>query len=126
MHLHPVSYTLISFVWAPGERFLAGTGGTQNYTAGHVRELNRRGIAAQVVTVGVGEADGRDGFTDVPFRSLPPSPTSAGWRARWSSPPPSPPSPWRAPPTRSSTCRRPCAPATDAACGRRRGTGASS
>lgn len=58
-------------MWSPGERLLAGTGGTQNYTAGHVRELNRRGIAAQVVTVGVGDADGRDGFTDVPFRSLP-------------------------------------------------------
>jgi len=48
----------------------AGTGGSENYTIGHVRELNRRGIAAQVVTVGAGPADGRDDFVDIPFRAL--------------------------------------------------------
>jgi glycosyltransferase involved in cell wall biosynthesis len=35
-----------------------------------VRELNRRGVPAQVVTVGLGEADGREQFTDIPFLSL--------------------------------------------------------
>jgi glycosyltransferase involved in cell wall biosynthesis len=49
----------------------AGTGGSENYTAGQVRELTRRGIPAQVVTVGLGASDGRDGFVDVPFLSLP-------------------------------------------------------
>ena len=62
---------LISFIWSPGNRLPAGTGGSENYTVGQVRELTRQGIAAQVVTVGVGVDDGRDGFAGVPFRSLP-------------------------------------------------------
>ena len=61
---------MISFVWEPGLRLPAGTGGSENYTVGHVRELNRRGVAAQVVTIGLGTADGRDEFVGVPFRSL--------------------------------------------------------
>jgi D-inositol-3-phosphate glycosyltransferase len=62
---------LISFIWSPGNPLPAGTGGSENYTVGQVRELTRRGLAAQVVTVGLGDRDGRDGFTDVPFVSLP-------------------------------------------------------
>jgi D-inositol-3-phosphate glycosyltransferase len=62
---------LISFIWSPGNYLPAGTGGSENYTVGQVRELNRRGIRAQVVTVGLGTADGRDEFTDIPFLSLP-------------------------------------------------------
>lgn len=62
---------MISFIWSPGHVLPAGTGGSENYTAGQVRELNRRGVHAQVVTVGIGEADGRDQFTDVPFVSVP-------------------------------------------------------
>jgi D-inositol-3-phosphate glycosyltransferase len=61
---------LISFIWEPGLRLPAGTGGSENYTIGHVRELNRRGVPAQVVTVGLGTADGRDEFSGIPFRSL--------------------------------------------------------
>lgn len=61
---------MISFIWSPGNPLPAGTGGSENYTVGQVRELTRRGVAAQVVTVGLGTADGRDEFTDVPFRSL--------------------------------------------------------
>jgi len=61
---------VISFVWELGLRLPAGTGGSENYTIGHVRELNRRGIAAQVVTVAAGIDDGRDEFVDIPFRSL--------------------------------------------------------
>jgi glycosyltransferase involved in cell wall biosynthesis len=61
---------LISFVWTPGEPLPAGTGGSENYTIGQVRELNRRGVAAQVVTVGLGTADGRDEFVGIPFQSL--------------------------------------------------------
>ena len=37
---------------------LAGTGGSETYTAGHVRELRRRGIDAQVLTIGHGIKDG--------------------------------------------------------------------
>jgi D-inositol-3-phosphate glycosyltransferase len=61
---------VISFVWPPGEPMLAGTGGSETYTAGHVRELLRRGIPAQVVTVGHGTKDGRKDFSDVPFLAL--------------------------------------------------------
>ena len=62
---------MISFIWSPGNRLPAGTGGSENYTVGQVRELTRRGVPAQVVTVGLGADDGRDEFADVPFRSLP-------------------------------------------------------
>jgi D-inositol-3-phosphate glycosyltransferase len=62
--------TLISFIWSPGNRLPAGTGGSENYTIGQVRELKRRGVPAQVVTVGLGVSDGRDDFPGVPFRSL--------------------------------------------------------
>ena len=62
---------MISFIWSPGNPLPAGTGGSENYTVGQVRELTRRGIPAQVVTVGLGHQDGRDGFADIPFLSLP-------------------------------------------------------
>jgi D-inositol-3-phosphate glycosyltransferase len=62
---------VISFVWSPGERLPAGTGGSENYTVGQVRELNRRGIDARVVTVGLGLDDGREEFSDIPFHSVP-------------------------------------------------------
>jgi D-inositol-3-phosphate glycosyltransferase len=62
---------LISFIWSPGNPLPAGTGGSENYTIGQVRELTRRGIPAQAVTVGLGDADGREDFPGVPFLSLP-------------------------------------------------------
>ena len=62
---------MISFIWSPGNPLPAGTGGSENYTVGQVRELTRRGIPAQVVTVGLGLSDGRAGFAGVPFLSLP-------------------------------------------------------
>jgi glycosyltransferase involved in cell wall biosynthesis len=62
---------LISFIWSPGNPLPAGTGGSENYTIGQVRELNRRGIPARIVTVGLGADDGRDDFTGIPFLSLP-------------------------------------------------------
>ncbi len=61
---------MISFIWSPGNPLPAGTGGSENYTVGQVRELIRRGLAARVVTVGLGERDGRDDFADIPFLSL--------------------------------------------------------
>ena len=62
---------MISFIWSPGNPLPAGTGGSENYTIGQVRELKRRGIPAQVVTVGLGTSDGRDDFPGIPFLSLP-------------------------------------------------------
>jgi D-inositol-3-phosphate glycosyltransferase len=61
---------MISFIWPPGVAMLAGTGGSETFTAGHVRELLRRGRAAQVVSVGHGKKDGRNDFKDIPFLSL--------------------------------------------------------
>lgn len=61
---------MISFVWPLGEPMLAGTGGSETYTAGQVRELLRRGIDAQVVTLGHGTKDGRQDFKDIPFLAL--------------------------------------------------------
>lgn len=61
---------MISFVWAAGQRLPAGTGGSENYTIGHVRELTRRAIPARVITVGVGTDDGRDDFPNIRFHAL--------------------------------------------------------
>lgn len=61
---------MISFVWSSKYPFLAGTGGSENYTAGQIRELQSRGIATRIITIGHGEHDGRDDFPDIPFLSL--------------------------------------------------------
>ena len=61
---------MISFVWPPGLAMLAGTGGSETYTAGQVRELIRGGIDAQVVSVDHGINDGRKDIIGVPFLSL--------------------------------------------------------
>ena len=61
---------MISFIWSPGNPLPAGTGGSENYTVGQVRELTRRGVPAQIVTVGLGGNDGRAGFPGVPFVSV--------------------------------------------------------
>ena len=61
---------MISFVWEPDLPLPAGTGGSENYTVGQIRELIRRGIDAQVVTIGLGDADGRDEFVGIPFLAL--------------------------------------------------------
>lgn len=61
---------MISFVWMSNYPFLAGTGGSENYTAGHIRELHRRGIDAELITIGMGKDDGRSDFPDIPFRTI--------------------------------------------------------
>lgn len=63
-------FCMINFIWPPGTKLPAGTGGSENYTVGQVRELLRRGIPAQVVTVGLGIRDGRNEFIDIPFKAL--------------------------------------------------------
>jgi glycosyltransferase involved in cell wall biosynthesis len=49
---------------------LAGTGGSETFTAGHVRELKRRGIDVQVVIVGPAIKTSRQEFPDIPFLGL--------------------------------------------------------
>lgn len=61
---------MISFVWSSKWPFYAGTGGSENYTAGQIRELTRRGIPARVITIGHGIKDGREDFPDIEFYSL--------------------------------------------------------
>lgn len=61
---------MISFVWSAAHPFWAGAGGSENYTAGQIRELKRRGIPARIITIGFGTGDGRDDFPDIQFTSL--------------------------------------------------------
>lgn len=48
----------------------AGTGGSETYTIGHVKELLRQGIPARIVTLGLGDSDGRDAYEGIPFKSM--------------------------------------------------------
>jgi D-inositol-3-phosphate glycosyltransferase len=61
---------MVSFVWSAKQPFLAGRGGSENYTAGQIRELKRRGIPTRVITLGYGEQDGRDDFPDIDFLAI--------------------------------------------------------
>ncbi|MET0779436.1 MAG: glycosyltransferase family 4 protein [Candidatus Saccharimonadales bacterium] len=61
---------MISFVWAGKDPFWAGRGGSENYTAGQVRELMHRGIPTRIITFGFGDNDGRDDFPDITFKSI--------------------------------------------------------
>lgn len=61
---------MISFVWSARYPFLAGAGGSESYTAGHVRELKRRGIPTRIITIGHGENDGREDFPDIAFTAI--------------------------------------------------------
>lgn len=61
---------MISFVWSSKYPFLAGSGGSETYTAGQMRALKRRGIDTRIITIGFGEEDGREGFPDLDFFSI--------------------------------------------------------
>src|SRR5689334_2061060 len=61
---------MISFVWSADYPFLAGAGGSENFTAGQIRELQRRGIETRILTLGYGRKDGRDEFPDIEFKAL--------------------------------------------------------
>ena len=61
---------MISFIWPPGEPMLSGTGGSETFTAGHVRELMRRGIATQIVVPKNAFVASRKDFPDLPFIAL--------------------------------------------------------
>lgn len=61
---------MISFVWSARFPFVAGSGGSESYTAGQIRELQRRGIECRILTIGHGENDGRTDFPDINFQAL--------------------------------------------------------
>jgi D-inositol-3-phosphate glycosyltransferase len=63
---------MISFIWPLRAAMLAGTGGSETFTAGHVRELMRRGIKSQIVIVGsvAKLKQSRHDFPDLPFLGL--------------------------------------------------------
>ena len=61
---------MISFVWSDNLPLFAGRGGTESFTIGHIRELMKRGIPARVVSLGLGEEDGRDYYDDIEFLNL--------------------------------------------------------
>ena len=63
------SILMLSFVWSSKYPLKPGLGGTETYTINHVRELLRRGIQTQIVTVGFGVRDGRENFPDIMFTS---------------------------------------------------------
>ena len=61
---------MISFVWSDPLPIYSGRGGSESFTIGHVHELLERGIDARIITVGLGEKDGRQFFKDIPFYSI--------------------------------------------------------
>ena len=61
---------MISFIWPAGEPMLAGTGGSETFTAGHIKELLSRGIDTQVVIVGDNVIPSRIDFPAIPFVGL--------------------------------------------------------
>lgn len=61
---------MISFVWSDTLPLLAGRGGTETFTIGHIRELHQRGIPARVISLGHGTEDGRQFYNDIEFYNL--------------------------------------------------------
>jgi D-inositol-3-phosphate glycosyltransferase len=61
---------MISFVWSDELPLFAGRGGTESFTIGHIRELVKRGIPARVISLGLGEEDGREFYDDIEFINL--------------------------------------------------------
>jgi glycosyltransferase involved in cell wall biosynthesis len=62
---------MISFVWSSKYPFIAGAGGSENYTVGQIRELKRRGIPARVLVLGHDIAASCEDFPDLTIQTLP-------------------------------------------------------
>ena len=64
---------MISFVWTPSSTWtppfplIPNNGGTERFTLGQCRELNKRGIANQIITFYLGKNDGRKYSPDINF-----------------------------------------------------------
>lgn len=61
---------MISFVWSSKYPFISGAGGSENYTAGQIRELQRRGIECRVLIIGHSAQISRRNFPDIKFKTL--------------------------------------------------------
>lgn len=61
---------MISFVWSSKHAFHAGTGGSENYTIGQMRELQRRGIECRILSIGFGVEESRKKFPDITFEHI--------------------------------------------------------
>ncbi len=61
---------MVSFVWSDSLPVYSGRGGTESYTIGHIRKLNELGFPARLITIGLGENDGRQYFPDIEFLSI--------------------------------------------------------
>lgn len=61
---------MISFVWSSKHPFHAGTGGSENYTIGQMRELQRRGIDCRIFSIGFGVEKSREKFPDITFEKI--------------------------------------------------------
>lgn len=61
---------MISFVWSSKYPFISGCGGSENYTAGHVRELQKRNIACRIICIGHDLQQSQADFPDITFVRL--------------------------------------------------------
>jgi glycosyltransferase involved in cell wall biosynthesis len=61
---------MISFVWSSKYPIAAGVGGSENYTLGHIYELQRRNIPVRIITIGFGKKDGRKEFPEIEFLNI--------------------------------------------------------
>ena len=62
---------MISFIWTDQNPMYSGRGGTENFTAGQIRELTIMGIDARVITVGQHLENSSSQFTDISFWNVP-------------------------------------------------------
>jgi D-inositol-3-phosphate glycosyltransferase len=61
---------MISFVWSDHLPLYSGRGGTESFTIGQIHELMGRGIPARIISIGLGENDGREYHPDIEFLNL--------------------------------------------------------
>lgn len=61
---------MISFIWSSRYPFIAGCGGSENYTAGQIRELQGRGIQCRIICIGHSIQQSQQDFPDITFTQL--------------------------------------------------------
>lgn len=60
----------VYFVWTPESKLSAGVGGSETTLFGFAKELDRRGFKTTLVTIGLGEDDGRDSYPEATYLAL--------------------------------------------------------
>lgn len=68
---------MISYIWNINFPLRPGTGGTENFTLGQVRELLRRGIETEIITPWQANKETQSLFPDIPIRQISPSKIAA-------------------------------------------------